>query len=46
MRKDTSPLNELQLSAEEHSIAMRFEQRQSLVDVSSEAPIDILVTVL
>jgi hypothetical protein len=39
-------MNEWQLSAEEHSIAMRFEQRQSLVEHSSEPPVDILLTVL
>lgn len=46
MLRDTFPLDELQLSAEEHSFAIRFEQRLSLVDGSSEFPVDVLRTVL
>jgi hypothetical protein len=46
MLRDTFPVDELQLSAEEHSIAIRFEQGLSLVDGSSEFPVDVLRTVL
>jgi hypothetical protein len=39
MRKDISSLNDLQLSFEEQSIALRFEQRPSLVDWSYGPPL-------
>jgi len=46
MRQDNVSLNELQFSAEELSIAMRFEQRPSLVDETSEPPVGVLVMAL
>jgi hypothetical protein len=42
MRSDLYSLNELQLSFEEQSIALRFEQHPSLVDESSRPPVDVL----
>jgi hypothetical protein len=44
MRKESFSLSELHLSFEEYSIAMRFEQRPSLVDAASEPPVGVLLT--
>ena len=46
MPRDIFSLNQLQFSAEERSIAMRFEQRPLLVGGSSVPPVGVLQTVL
>lgn len=46
MRSDIFSLSKLQISFERQSSAIRFEQRPSLVDESSEPPVGVLLMVL
>lgn len=46
MQRDVFSLNELQLSAEDPWIGLRFEQHSFLVNEASEPPVDVLLTVL
>jgi hypothetical protein len=46
MRSDIFSLSKLQISFERQSSAVRFEQRPSLVDESSEPPVGVLLMVL